>query len=172
MKKTFPDHGELDQAGLEALSITQLVELYNKAEPNLAHPIKLFNKKNAAVERVWASYPDPVSATPVADTPTTTEGEIPTTPETEEEMAKKKKAAADKKAAKKAAGGGGRRGNFDPEAKIKLTVAENPKRKGSASAKRFDKYANGMKVSEALEKGVKSADIAWDQKHGYITLSK
>lgn len=155
MKKDFPGHGLLDLDGLKELSVPQLVELYNVKHPE--KPVKLFNKKPVAIERVWESYPE---AAPAA------EGEATATPTNEEtEMAK-----AAKKASKPKTPGKGRTPKFDVEAKIKLLVSENPKRKGSASFKRFEKYENGMKVSEALAKGVRSADIGWDQKKNYIAL--
>lgn len=173
MKKDFPGHGELDQAGLEALSIPELVKLYNEA--NKDKPVKLFSKKPVAVERVWASYPDPVSATTPAEAPAAGEEQVGENTETtqenqEDDMAKKNAAKNGKKAATGAKKGGGRKASFDPDARINILVKENPKRKGSASAKRFDKYAQNMKVADALDKGVKSADIAWDVKHAFIAL--
>jgi hypothetical protein len=155
-RRHFPNHGDLDVAQLTELSMPELVELYNKKTEK---PIKVFNKKSVAVERVWALYP-------VVENTTPTE----TTSENEDDMAKKNAA---KKASKKSNGGGngkGRAPKFDLDAKIKVMVDENPKRKGTASYKRFEKYENGMKVADAIAKGVKTADIHWDVKHNYIAL--
>lgn len=47
----------------------------------------------------------------------------------------------------------------------------NPKRAGSASAARFACYVDGMTVGEALDAGITTADLAWDQKAGFIEVS-
>lgn len=47
----------------------------------------------------------------------------------------------------------------------------NPKRPGSASADRFALYRSGMTVKAAVEAGVKSEDISWDQRKGFIELT-
>lgn len=55
--------------------------------------------------------------------------------------------------------------------KIKLLVADNPKRKNSKARERFNgylaaakKYGNGkFTVAQALENGVLPVDIDWDQ---------
>lgn len=150
-KRHFPNHGDLDQAALAELSMPELVDLYNKKSEKA---VKVFNKKAVAVERVWALYADAAATNVATDT------------QTEDDMAKKKAP----KAKKSTGGGRGRAAKFDLEAKIKILVDENPKRKGSASAKRFEKYENGMKVADALAKGVTSADINWDTKHNFIAL--
>lgn len=46
----------------------------------------------------------------------------------------------------------------------------NPKRAGSASAARFDKYKDGMTVGAAKEAGLTASDISYDSEHGYIEL--
>ncbi len=68
--------------------------------------------------------------------------------------------------------GAGRRSaaNFDGNARIKLLVKENPKREGSKTHERFALYKNGMKVSEALEKGLTREDLDWDTKHDFISI--
>lgn len=53
---------------------------------------------------------------------------------------------------------------------ITMLYAFNPKRKGSASQKRFDNYEEGMTVAEAMAAGVTAGDIAWDVSHGFIEL--
>lgn len=61
-----------------------------------------------------------------------------------------------------------------PEAKqeiIKLLVKENPKRKGSASHKRFALYRNGMTVEKFLATGGTRSDLRWDTAHNFITVS-
>jgi hypothetical protein len=160
--KKFAEHGRLDQKGLEALSMPQLVELFNAVAEK---KVKVFKNKSIAVERVWASYPESDSVN--NDSPETNN-------ENEDEMAKKNGTKAKKAAApKKANGEGGKRGRaptVDMGLKIKILVDGNPKRQGSSSYKRFAKYENGMTVEEALKKGVKSADIHWDVKHNFIAL--
>lgn len=54
--------------------------------------------------------------------------------------------------------------------KIKLIAQTNPKRKGSASHDRYALYKDGMSVGDALKAGVTKADLAWDQKKGFIKL--
>ncbi len=51
---------------------------------------------------------------------------------------------------------------------------ENPKRKGSKSAKRFALYnrgKKGMTVEAALKAGVRLDDIRWDLRHEFIALN-
>jgi hypothetical protein len=69
------------------------------------------------------------------------------------------------KAAKYASGG------YADDAKIKILVKGNPKRPGSASAKRFALYKNGMKVSAAKASGLGPGDLRWDVAHGFIAIA-
>lgn len=46
----------------------------------------------------------------------------------------------------------------------------SPKRPGSASAKRFESYADGRTVGEVKKAGATAADVAYDAAHGYIVL--
>lgn len=59
---------------------------------------------------------------------------------------------------------------FPDEQTITLLVTENPKKKGSQSAERFEGYTGAATVGEALAKGVKYADIAYDLGRQYIKL--
>lgn len=54
---------------------------------------------------------------------------------------------------------------------ITLLVEENPKRAGSKAHERFANYQSGMTVKEAKEAGLLATDIAYDQKHNYISLA-
>lgn len=47
----------------------------------------------------------------------------------------------------------------------------NPKRAGSAAHTRFSYYKDGMTIDQAIEAGVTRADINWDVKQGFITVS-
>lgn len=47
----------------------------------------------------------------------------------------------------------------------------NPKRAGSAAHDRFKLYRDGMTVDQAIDAGVTRADINWDAKQGFITVS-
>jgi hypothetical protein len=82
----------------------------------------------------------------------------------EEEMAKSrsKKAAAstDKK-----------RKHLDKSLKLKLLIDENPRRKGTAGFKSWEKMENGMSVAEFLQKGGRMVDLQWDVKKGHVSLS-
>lgn len=53
---------------------------------------------------------------------------------------------------------------------IKLNRQENPKRKGSKSAKRFDLYRDGMTALEFIQAGGTRGDLNWDSQHEHITL--
>lgn len=53
---------------------------------------------------------------------------------------------------------------------IRMLVRENPKREGSAAALRFAKYRDGIRVADAMERGVRASDLRYDQRHGYIEL--
>jgi hypothetical protein len=53
----------------------------------------------------------------------------------------------------------------------KAEDGSNPKRPGSHAAIRFDKYVSGMTIREAKAAGLKATDIAYDERHGFITLS-
>ena len=69
----------------------------------------------------------------------------------------------------------------DPVLRQTITVKaeKNPKREGTASAARFSLYRTGMVVSAyiAAVKDAKGsaraarADIAWDTKHGFISVA-
>jgi hypothetical protein len=72
----------------------------------------------------------------------------------------KKPAAAKKKApAKKAAVG---RAKFSDDAKIKLLVTENPRRKGTVAHDKFAKFKDGMTVGEFIKAGERHED--WDMR--------
>lgn len=81
----------------------------------------------------------------------------------------------DKKPSKSAkASEGAKRGpkaRFDETGKIKVLVAENPKRKGSESAARFDKYKTGQTVAQVLNVGVTLRDLRWDVEAGFIEIA-
>lgn len=66
--------------------------------------------------------------------------------------------------------GRGRQGAYPRDAKISLLTKENPKREGSASYKRFEKYKNNMTVQQALDAGLEWPDFRSDQAHGYIAI--
>jgi hypothetical protein len=53
---------------------------------------------------------------------------------------------------------------------ITVLAATNPKRPSSKSYGRFALYVNGMTVKAALDAGVLTPDLAWDSKHGFITI--
>lgn len=53
---------------------------------------------------------------------------------------------------------------------VVYSKANNPKRAGSASYARFDKYVDGMSVKAAKEAGITLSDIRWDIDKGYISI--
>jgi hypothetical protein len=73
-----------------------------------------------------------------------------------------KKSAKAPKAAKAKSNGAVKAHAFNPEHKITLLVKENPKRKGTKEAKRFDKYRNGMSVAQAYEVGMNALNLSRD----------
>jgi hypothetical protein len=70
------------------------------------------------------------------------------------------------KAAPKAA----RKSAFNREHKIHLLVKDNPKRKGTKEAKRFDKYRKGMSIAQAKELGMDKLNFSRDVALGYIKI--
>lgn len=54
--------------------------------------------------------------------------------------------------------------------RIRLLVDSNPKREGSASRLRFDRYRDNMTVDEAYAAGIRAEDVRWDLAHGFIEL--
>lgn len=95
----------------------------------------------------------------------------------EEEMATKKaatkKAPVAKKAAKPKAEGEsrGRRSNIDGTSVITVKAEKNPKRAGSKGFAAFALYRDGMTVKQFRDKGGRAMDLAYDVKHGYISLA-
>lgn len=83
---------------------------------------------------------------------------------TEEEMAKsrsKKVIAATNK----------KRKHLDKSLKLKILADENPRRKGTAGFKSWEKMEDGMTVAEFLQKGGRMVDLQWDVKKGHVSLS-
>ena len=61
--------------------------------------------------------------------------------------------------------------NMYPEdAALKVLVDENPKKKGSKSAERFEGYTGATTVGAALAKGVTYQDIAYDVGRAFIKV--
>jgi len=60
---------------------------------------------------------------------------------------------------------------FKDDQIITLLVNYNPKRKGSASAQRFEAYEDEMTVAGALKAGITSGDLSWDVEHGFIKIA-
>jgi hypothetical protein len=82
---------------------------------------------------------------------------------------KEKKPVAPKPAAAKESAAAESKKSAKMDKKIKVLVKENPKRAGAA--KRYDLYTDGMTVREYIEKGGLMADIWWDEKQKFISLS-
>lgn len=55
---------------------------------------------------------------------------------------------------------------------IHLKTLVNPKKAGTSSFNRFEKYVDGMTVAAALEAGITRDDIRWDSTHGHIGLTE
>lgn len=53
---------------------------------------------------------------------------------------------------------------------LTVLAKENPKKKGSKSAARFEGYFNSATVGAALAKGVTYQDVDYDVKHGFIKV--
>ena len=54
--------------------------------------------------------------------------------------------------------------------KITVLAKENPKRAGSAAAKRFELYKKSKTIAEFLAAGGGKGDIAWDEAHKFIQV--
>ena len=59
---------------------------------------------------------------------------------------------------------------YPEDAKLKVLVDENPKKKGSKSAARFEGYTGATTVGDALAKGVTYQDIAYDVGRAFIQV--
>lgn len=60
---------------------------------------------------------------------------------------------------------------FKLDAKITVIAKDNPKRRGSKEAKRFDRYRNGMTVQAARDLGMDNLNLTGDVERGYIKVS-
>lgn len=86
-------------------------------------------------------------------------------------MATKKAAKKDKKTtAKKAEPKTNKKREDYLAGKIKVLAKENPKRKGSASFKRFELYSKHPTVGAFLKAGGKQLDLNWDMDKGFINF--
>jgi hypothetical protein len=59
---------------------------------------------------------------------------------------------------------------YPEDAALKVLVEENPKKKGSKSAARFEGYTGAATVGDALSKGVTYQDIAYDVGRAFIQI--
>jgi hypothetical protein len=91
--------------------------------------------------------------------------------------AKAAKANGKAKVAAKKKEGGAKRGRaarlFKDDQRITVLSKKNPKREGSDSYDRFELYATGKKgmtVKQALDAGVTSGDLKWDNDHKFIKI--
>ncbi len=60
---------------------------------------------------------------------------------------------------------------YPEDAKLTLVATENPKKKGSKSAARFDGYTGAATIGAALANGVTYQDIAYDVGRGFIKVA-
>ena len=60
---------------------------------------------------------------------------------------------------------------YPEDAALELLVEENPKKKGSKAAERFEGYTGAKTVGDALAKGVTYADIAYDVGRQFIKVT-
>lgn len=60
---------------------------------------------------------------------------------------------------------------LEEKTKLKWSVKENPKRKGSLSYARFAKYSKAKTVGELLKAGGSRKDLAYDLAHNFVTAS-
>lgn len=84
--------------------------------------------------------------------------------------AKPAKAAKPAKSEGESSGRKGRAPAWPLETKIKVLVAENPKRKGTSSYDRFALYGKNPTVGEFLAAGGTSGDLHWDSEREYIKI--
>jgi hypothetical protein len=63
------------------------------------------------------------------------------------------------------------RGRVGQDRIIRRLVNRNPKRYGSSTWQRFERYAEtGITVAEAFRRGMTQADLRWDVAHGFIRI--
>ena len=59
---------------------------------------------------------------------------------------------------------------YPEDSKLELLAKENPKKKGSKAAERFEGYTGAKTVGDALAKGVTYADIAYDVGRQFVKV--
>ena len=109
--------------------------------------------------------PAPVIKKAVPAAPKEVETKIPSTPKA---LAAKAPAPAEVEA--EAAAPKGNRSRFKDEMIITTQLDHNPKRPGTTGHAHFEQYVDGMTCEDARAAGVSNADLAWDEKHNFITV--
>ena len=56
-----------------------------------------------------------------------------------------------------------------PDATVKVLVASNPKRQGTASHARFALYKNGATAAQCRAAGILPADFLWDARSNFVS---
>lgn len=62
--------------------------------------------------------------------------------------------------------------NYSPESKITFNTKTNPKREGSKSHSRFQKYMGSKTVQEYLDNGGTKGDLKYDSEKDFITITE
>lgn len=119
--------------------------------------------KKAAAKKPKASKPAAKKPEP-AKAPAKSQAKAPA----EKTQKPKTKEPKEKTMPSKSANGRG----FDPNAKIKLLVKENPYREGSGRYKRWQKIKDGMTVAAALKAGFAPVNLRYCVSDGHIKIVK
>lgn len=139
---------------MDKVPTATLVALYNTVRPE--KPIKKFADRATANKRL---FPDALEllAGKIIEGGTNTVA------------TKTKRAAAKQPAQKKETAG--RASTYAGKVITKL-VDENPRREGTAGFQSFALIKNGMTYEQYVSKGGRRQDLAWDEAHKYVKVSK
>ena len=149
---------------LDALTRTQLVDVYNQLP---VKPVKKFADKTTALKRVEGALKE--NNAEVEDSHG--EPKVVFLKAEKKEKEVKPKAAKAEKSEDKEIKIPGPKGKYADKYLYKK-VDTNPRREGTHGHRSFELLKDGMTGQEAQKAGVRSNDLDWDVKHGFVEALK
>ena len=147
---------------MDKVPVATLVALYNTIRPE--NPIKKFADRATANKRMFPALE--VLAGKIIEG-----GKTDVATKTKTKTAAKKTTTGGTKKERTTTGGAGRESTYAGKVITKL-VDENPRREGTAGFKSFAVIKNGMTYEQYIAKGGRRKDLAWDEAHKYVKVSK
>ena len=144
---------------MDKLSTATLVALHNIIRPE--KPIKKFADRATANKRMFPAL-EVLAGKPIEG------GTSTVAPKAKKTAARK---TTGEKTEKSTNGGAGRASVYTGKVITKL-VDENPRREGTAGHTSFGVIKNGMTYEQYIAKGGRRKDLAWDEAHKYVKVSK